>query len=72
MPEATLITPDELAERMRSGAEVVPLDVRRGSYERSDVKVKGALRVDPAELEEHLGEAVERISSDADVVAYCT
>lgn len=72
MPDATLITPEELDERMRSGAEAIPLDVRRGSYERSEVKVKGALRVDPAELEQQLGETVERISSDADVVAYCT
>ena len=66
--EAPRISPDELHDRMQRGDDVVAVDVRRGSYDRSDVKAKDALRIDPNALPADF----ERIPAGSDVVTYCT
>ena len=53
---------------MDEGENLVLLDVRRGSWYRSDVKIKGARRV---ELE-RLSEQYDELAPGADVVTYCT
>ena len=53
---------------MDEGEDLVLLDMRRGSWYRSDVKIKGARRVEIETLEEQYDE----LSPGADVVAYCT
>jgi rhodanese-related sulfurtransferase len=53
---------------MESGEDVLLLDVRRGSWGRSDVKAKGALRIPPDEVESRLDE----IPKNKLIVTYCT
>ena len=62
------VTAEELKRRMDEGEDLVLLDMRRGSWYRSDVKIKGARRVEIETLEEQYDE----LSPGADVVAYCT
>lgn len=66
--DAPRITPEELNERMQAGQEVVVLDVRRAAYAESDVKILGAVRIDPDRLEQEYG----RLAPGSNVVAYCT
>ena len=68
MDEAPRTTAEDLKRRIDEGEELVVLDVRKGSWHRSDVKIPGALRL---ELEEVL-RPQGRISPEAPVVAYCT
>ena len=65
---APRVTVEEVKRRMDEGENLVLLDVRRGSWYRSDVKIKGARRV---ELE-RLSEQYDELAPGADVVTYCT
>lgn len=63
------VTVEELKSRMEAGAATVVLDVRsKGSYDISPVKIKGAVRIAPNELEARLNE----LPRDKEIVAYCT
>ena len=62
------VTPDELKRRLDEGEEVLVLDVRRGSWRRSDVKLRGAVRM---ELEEIL-RPEGRVPREVRIVTYCT
>jgi rhodanese-related sulfurtransferase len=68
MTDQTMVTPDELRRQLDAGEDVVVLDVRRGSYLRSDAKIEGSMRIDPNDLEEQY----EQIPAGATVVTYCT
>ena len=68
MDDAPRVTAEDLKRRIEAGEELVVLDVRRGSWHRSDVKIAGALRL---ELEEVL-RPQGRLSPEVPVVAYCT
>ena len=68
MNDAPRVTADQLNERLEAGEDFVVLDVRRGSYERSDVKIKGAIRIEP----DALAEEYEQLAAGATVVTYCT
>ena len=68
MAGAPRVSVEELKRRMDEGEEMVVVDVRRGSWHRSDVKIKGAVRM---ELEDVLrGDG--QLSPDVPVVTYCT
>ena len=68
MEDAPRISVEELKRRLDEGEELVVLDMRRGSWHRSDVKVRGAVRM---ELEEAL-RADGELSPDVPIVTYCT
>jgi membrane protein DedA with SNARE-associated domain len=60
---------NELLERLRSGEEVVVVDLRNEeAYAKSPVKVPGALRIPPAQfsVQSHL------VPKDKEIVLYCT
>ncbi len=65
---ATKISPEELAERLAAGDDILPLDVRLGSWKRSDVKIQGALRMQIEDVTARLGE----LPRNAEIVPYCT
>ena len=65
--DVSRVTPEELNRRMQSDGVVV-LDVRRGSYAASDVKIKGAMRIEPDRIDQEYG----RIPPVSTVVTYCT
>ncbi len=67
LTEAPRITPEEANERLQRD-EVVAVDVRLGSYDRSDVKAKDAVRIPFRDLES----ALDQIPEGKDVVTYCT
>ena len=62
------VTAEELKRRLDEGEDILVLDVRRGSWRRSDVKLRGAVRM---ELEEIL-RPEGRVPRDVRVVTYCT
>ncbi len=63
------ITPVELSAMIAKGERVVVVDVRSpGSYERSGVKIMGAVRISPNDL----GRAVSELPNDRPLVFYCT
>ena len=66
---APRIDPDELKRRSDAGDDLVILDVRRGSWDESDVKLTGAVRV---ELDDVLDRPEETVPRGKDVVSYCT
>jgi hypothetical protein len=68
MANVIRITPQELNDRLEGDRPVVPLDVRRGSYERSDTQIIGAIRIHPGEVEER----IEEIPPRAEIITYCT
>ena len=65
---APRVTVEEAQARLETGDEIVFLDVRRGSYERSDVKIAGAIRIEPDEVEQH----VDELPHGPLIVPYCT
>ncbi len=69
LAEAPRIDPDELRRRLDAGDDLVILDVRRGSWDESDVKMAGAVRV---ELDDVLDRPEETVPEGKDVVTYCT
>lgn len=68
LQEVPRIEAEELSDRMRAGEDLVVLDLRKGSYRRSDVRVAGAVRIPPNELELRN----EQLPAGATVVTYCT
>lgn len=68
MADAPRVTVDELNRRLKAGEDVVVVDVRRGSYDESDRKIQGAVRIDP----ERYQEEYRRLPAGARVVTYCT
>lgn len=68
LSDAPLVSTQELRARMDSGEGVVLVDVRRGSWDRSDDKIAGALRVDP----KHSEAESRQIPAGSTVVTYCT
>ncbi len=68
MANVIRITPQELDDRREGDRPVVPLDVRRGSYEHSDTRIVGAIRVHPDEVEDR----IEEIPPRAEIITYCT
>ena len=68
MANVIRITPQELNDRLEGDRPVVPLDVRRGSYERSDTRIVGAIRIPLDEVEER----IEEIPPRAEIITYCT
>ena len=66
------LTPDQVKARLDAGEPVVFIDARSAKeWDASDVKIPGALRVPPAEVERHLAE-LGAASRDATTVTYCT
>lgn len=63
------ITPVELSARIKKGERVVVVDVRSsGSYERSAVKIRGAVRVSLNDLDK----SASGFAPDSAFVFYCT
>lgn len=63
------ITPEELSARLSKGEKIVVVDVRSpGSYERSGVKIRGAVRVSPNDP----GRAASEFAPSSPLVFYCT
>jgi rhodanese-related sulfurtransferase len=66
--DAPSVTAAELKAKFDKGAVVI-LDVRAsGSYNKSKVKIKGAIRIAPEELADRLAE----IPMGREIVTYCT
>jgi rhodanese-related sulfurtransferase len=61
------ITIDELKARLAKKEPVVIIDVRGSDYDSSEAKIKGAIRIVPAELEAHLKD----LPRDKEIVTYC-
>ena len=68
MAGAPRVSVDELKRRIDAGEEIAILDMRKGSWNRSDVKITGAIRMTPDELDEPGG----KVSPDVPIVSYCT
>ena len=68
MEEAPRIGVDELKQRMEAGEDLFILDMRRGSWWRSDVKIKGAVRMEREEVLEPDG----KLPHESLIVTYCT
>jgi len=66
--EVPRITTEDLRNRLAAGDGVIPVDVRRASWERSDRKIEGAVRLDPSRFEEDY----EHLPAGASVATYCT
>jgi 3-mercaptopyruvate sulfurtransferase SseA len=67
--EIARITVDELKERLAKNASVFIIDSRsQGSYDGSEIKIKGAVRIPADEIESRLSE----IPRDREIVVYCT
>lgn len=63
------ITPEELDSRLKRGERIVVVDVRSsGSYERSSVKIRGAVRVAPNDL----ARSAPAFAPETVLVFYCT
>ncbi len=63
------ITPEALRQKIDSGENIFIVDLRHSSeFEADDVRLPGALRLRPEELEQYH----EKIPRDRDVVLYCT
>lgn len=63
---AQRITKEELKAKMDKGEDIVILDMRsKGSYDGSNIKIKGAVRLSPTEVE-------SKINKDKEVITYCT
>ncbi|MBM2838949.1 MAG: hypothetical protein HW415_1574 [Deltaproteobacteria bacterium] len=63
------ITKEELKAKMDKGQDIIVLDVRTGgSYDGSKVKIKGALRIAPDEVESRYKE----LTKDREIITYCT
>jgi hypothetical protein len=67
--EIPRITVDELKAKLAKNAPVFIIDSRsQGSYDGSEIKIKGAVRIPADEIESRLSE----IPRDREVVIYCT
>jgi membrane protein DedA with SNARE-associated domain len=63
------ITPEELMQKLEAGEDVMVVDLRASlEFDADDLKVRGALHMDPKEIElRH-----QEIPRDRDIVLYCT
>jgi rhodanese-related sulfurtransferase len=61
------ITVEELKAKLAQNERVVIIDVRGADYDTSNAKIKGAIRIPPADLKARLGE----IPRDREIVTYC-
>jgi hypothetical protein len=67
--EVPRITVDELKEKLAKKAPVFIIDSRsQGSYDNSEIKIKGAVRIPADEIESRLKD----IPHDREIVVYCT
>jgi ABC-type oligopeptide transport system substrate-binding subunit len=67
--EIARITVDELKEKLAKNAPVFIIDSRsQGSYDNSEIKIRGAVRIPADEIEARLKE----IPRDREIVVYCT
>ena len=67
--EVPRITVEELKARLAKNAPVFIIDSRSpGSYDSSEIKIKGAVRIPMDEVEARLSE----IPRDREIVVYCT
>ena len=67
--EISRITVEELKERLAKNAPVFIIDSRsQSSYDNSEIKIKGAVRIPADEIEARLKE----IPHDREIVVYCT
>jgi rhodanese-related sulfurtransferase len=65
----TKVTAEEVAERLRDGRQVTIVDSRApASWDDSDYKAGGAIRIPPDEAEKHIAD----LSRDDYIVTYCT
>lgn len=63
------ITKEELKAKMEKGEDIIVLDVRTsGSYLDSKIKIKGAVRIDPAAIEAKY----KSLPMDKEIITYCT
>jgi len=63
------ITPEDLKRKLDAGEDIVVVDLRHSlEFDAEDVKLPGALHIDPKEIEQRHQE----IPRDRDVVLYCT
>ena len=66
---AERITPEELKLRLTAGEALIILDVRtRGSYNTSQWRIKGDVRIPPDELRFRS----EELRKDREIITYCT
>jgi len=69
MADDLRISIDELRARMTAGEDFVFIDTRNPqAWAESDVKIPGALRITPDQVEQHLSE----LPKDKPIVTYCT
>jgi rhodanese-related sulfurtransferase len=61
------ITVDELKAKLAKKEPVVVIDIRGSDYDASATKIKGAMRIAPAELESRLKD----LPRDKEIVTYC-
>ncbi len=61
------ITVEELQAKLAKNEKLVIIDVRGSDYDSSATKIKGAIRIPPAELAARLAE----IPRDQEIVTYC-
>ena len=61
------ITVDELKAKLAKKETILIIDVRGSDYDASQTKIKGAMRIVPAELEAHLKD----LPRDKEIVTYC-
>lgn len=70
--EPSKLTPAQVRAKLDTGEPVVFLDDRSPkAWDASDVKIPGAVRVPPGEVEGHLAE-LGATPKDETVVTYCT
>ena len=63
------ISREELKSKIENNKGVIILDVRtKGSYEGSNIKIKGAIRIAPEEIET----GYRQLPKDREIVTYCT
>ncbi len=68
LPEPTRVTVEEVKARLDRGEPIAFLDTRSlGEWEKSDVKIKGAIRVPPKEVDKYL----DKIPRNRSIVTYC-
>lgn len=69
MTDSIRISKEDVKRRMDAGEEIVFLDIRNpGPWERSEQKIKGAVRMPLKEIDQH----IDSIPKGKPVVTYCT
>lgn len=68
MADAPRITAHELHDLLDRDAGIIPVDVRRDSWNRSEEKIRGAVRIDPDRYRDEL----DSLIPGASVATYCT